>query len=839
LLLIEKLAQKPMSSEWIRGAAYYRNQRVHDLSAQQIGPDHRFVQGTVHAAAHYAGRLTLCDGNRQLSDWQCSCRQDRPNPCRHIIAILLGDRLTDQTEKTGLLVQADEQQNTAVIDAQPFKTDVHILFRYEKQTDQLLVFPRITVRNRSGQKLLSLNPCDPEDRIQNSRITGQTKGLRDKRLERSVIDFFAAWVDDRRGPVGCLTFAANNDLSFLVNKVLPGIPPQWHILYDSDLEKMLPQRKAVKIDFSRLKKRSAGLFAFNLSFHCDQLDISLDQLAAYIKGQQKWLLLNGQFIEATNKEQLSRLLEYLMHMQRGDPDGDEFVTNSGLSADLVLAADQTDQTAKTGSVHFDDSFRTLLNGLQKEDLIQKLDIPDTVSKLLRPYQKQGVQWLCFLKQYSLGGILADDMGLGKTLQVLTALAVNRNNRPALIVCPKTLVYNWHREARRFTPDLKVTVIQGDQATRRYLLRQAADCDLVITSYGLLQRDLASYLALTYTCCVLDEAQVIKNPDTHLARNVKQIRAEQRLALSGTPMENDLEDLWSIFDFVLPGYLGNRNVFRAQYAEANREQLLRRIKPFLLRRTKADVLPELPAKTEETIYTALTQNQLALYQQTLISVRQSISAASDLGIAQTRIAILAGLTRLRQICIHPGLVHSQYRNASGVSGKLRLFDELLQNCLANRHRVLVFSQFTQMLSILVHYLENQSITYCYLDGRTRDRTTEIDRFNRQSDIPVFLISLKAGGFGLNLTAADTVILFDPWWNPMVEDQAADRVHRIGQTKAVTVYRLIAQGTIEERIERLQESKRLDFDQIINSTAHNDRQSLSLADLQALLEADDPR
>ena len=341
--------------------------------------------------------------------------------------------------------------------------------------------------------------------------------------------------------------------------------------------------------------------------------------------------------------------------------------------------------------------------------------------------------------------------------------------------------------------------------------------------------------MEFDVCIIDESQMIKNPETHLARHVKKIKAGQRIALTGTPMENSILDLWSVFDFILPGYLGQKDAFRIQYEQADRDRLLQRITPFLLRRTKSDVLPELPEKIEETLYAPLTQNQLSLYQQALVQIRSAMKEEiTRQGLAQSRMAILAGLTRLRQICNHPGLLHDAYRSVQGISGKLELFDEILHALLANGHKILVFSQFTQMLAILSRRLQDQQIPFCYLDGQTQDRQQVIQRFNTAPELPVFLISLKAGGFGLNLTAADTVILYDPWWNPMVEDQAADRAHRFGQKKAVTVYRLISQGTIEEKMENLQERKRQEFDQVVNRSGCQGDLPLSLEDLKALLD-----
>ncbi len=705
-------------------------------------------------------------------------------------------------------------------------TDVHILFRYQKQNDRILVFPRLIKRNSAGQKIMSANPLDPDDISVSSQAADRMAVLRDRSAEREVVAFFQPWLRQQQEMVGCLTFDAVTDLPLLVEQLLPAMPSGWHVLYDQAFEKIVPKKKTISADFNNLRPSGSDLLSFDLAFHCDQAGIDPEQLQAYLDGQQKWLLVNGQFIEAANKAQLGRLLELLSRLRQAE---DGYASDPAHVAALVMVG------SETASARFDATFAALRSGLDMAPPAGA--VPGPLSALLRPYQRQGVHWLQFLGQYRLGGILADEMGLGKTLQVLASLASRPRSRPSLIVCPKTLMFNWLSEARRFVPELKAVLIQGDQPYRRHLLRQADAFDLLITSYPLVQRDIEAYRKLEFDCCILDEAQMIKNPDTHLARHVKHLKASQRIALTGTPLENNLGELWSLFDFVLPGYLGPRDAFAVEYEDTDRTKLLSRIKPFILRRVKQDVLPELPAKIEETCLVPLTQNQLALYQQTLEQIRRDMNQSiQQHGLARSRMAILAGLTRLRQICNHPGLLHDAYLAQHGVSGKLTRFGEMLRDLLANGHKVLVFSQFTQMLAIIRRHLQDRQIGYCYLDGQTRERQQVVQRFNTDSQVPVFLISLKAGGFGLNLTAADTVILFDPWWNPMVEDQAADRVHRIGQHRTVSIYRLITQNTIEEKMALLQERKKLLFDQVINASAGHVEGKIELADLKALLDPD---
>ncbi|MBC8096295.1 MAG: DEAD/DEAH box helicase, partial [Akkermansiaceae bacterium] len=450
----------------------------------------------------------------------------------------------------------------------------------------------------------------------------------------------------------------------------------------------------------------------------------------------------------------------------------------------------------------------------------KLDCPPLgdLESVLRPYQKHGVAWLRFLRENHFGGILADEMGLGKTLQTLAFLRSRRSEavdsgKPSLIVCPTSLVFNWVAEATRFTPDLKVLPLQGPDRHTRF--DQIQQYDLIVTSYALIRRDAEKYRELEFDTVVLDEAQHIKNRQTQNAQAVKAIRGQHRLVLTGTPLENSVLDLWSIFDFLMPGYLGTAKDFRERYElpiakEKNSEaqsRLARRLRPFMLRRLKREVAADLPEKIEQVSFCELTPDQRAVYQQVIESTRKEVLAAVGAqGIAKSRMLVLTALLRLRQICCDLRLLKLDGVKPETASGKLDLFAELLQEVIDGGHRVLVFSQFVGMLTLLEERLKEEGVEFCYLDGSTQNRAAVVEKFQKTSSIPVFLISLKAGGVGLNLTGADTVIHFDPWWNPAVEAQATDRAHRIGQTRVVTSYKLITRDTIEEKILTLQNRKR---------------------------------
>lgn len=440
-----------------------------------------------------------------------------------------------------------------------------------------------------------------------------------------------------------------------------------------------------------------------------------------------------------------------------------------------------------------------------------------LENVLRPYQKQGVAWMRFLRQHGFGGILADEMGLGKTLQTLTHLSLARHEQspktPSLVVCPTSLVFNWAAEAARFVPELRVLVLDGPRRHSRFA--DIPSSDLVITSYALLRRDADHYRTAEFETVVLDEAQHIKNRQTQNSQAVKAIRCRHRLVLTGTPLENSVSDLWSIFDFLMPGYLGAAQEFKERYEipitrdkdERAQSRLARRIKPFLLRRLKKEVAADLPDRIDQQLWCDLTPDQAAAYQQVLeASRREVMDAVGAQGLAKSRMVVLTALLRLRQICCDLRLLKLENLDPSACSSKLDLLAEVMDEAIDGGHRMLVFSQFVELLRLVRARLDEQGIQYCYLDGSTSDRGAEVGRFQTQSQIPVFLISLKAGGTGLNLTGADTVIHLDPWWNPAIEDQATGRAHRIGQSRTVTSYKLVTRGTVEEKIVQLQSRKR---------------------------------
>ena len=461
----------------------------------------------------------------------------------------------------------------------------------------------------------------------------------------------------------------------------------------------------------------------------------------------------------------------------------------------------------------DDSFKKIIKDIKNVN-----DISFTpkfnINRLLRSYQKTGYNWLKNLEYYGFGGILADDMGLGKTIQVIALLEDSVNNKiPSIVICPSSLYINWEKEIKRFSNNMKTLIISGSADQRENLIEKIPDYDVVITSYDLLKRDIEKYKNYKFKYVIADEAQYIKNNNTKNAKALKDLRSEVRFALTGTPIENSLAELWSIFDFIMPGYLYTYKKFKDEFEtfiikendKIVMNKLQRLVAPFVLRRIKKDVLKELPDKTEQIMYSKMDDEQQKLYNSYLalakVKMKQEIEAN---GFEQSRFKILSLITRLRQICCHPSLFLDNY---NGDSSKLNQCIEIIKDATNSGHKILLFSGFTSMFDIITKRLDENNIKYFMLTGKTKSdiRVEMVDKFNKSEDVKVFLISLKAGGTGLNLTGADMVIHYDPWWNLSAQNQATDRAYRIGQRSNVQVFKLITQNSIEEKILKLQDKK----------------------------------
>lgn len=471
-----------------------------------------------------------------------------------------------------------------------------------------------------------------------------------------------------------------------------------------------------------------------------------------------------------------------------------------------------EQNDNTVQLQLGSTLRRLLEDIRNPDKLE-FPVPDSLAGVLRDYQRVGYRWLKTLAHYRFGGVLADDMGLGKTLQSITYIVsvlpeIREQKLPALIVAPASLIYNWASELRKFAPDIRPVIADGSRTARSSLVRDAYRADVIITSYPLLRMDVDLYAEQPFHSLILDEAQSFKNHSTQTAHAVKAVQASHRFALTGTPVENHLEELWSIYNVVFPELFQSRKDFN----DLTREQIAKRVRPFLLRRLKTDVLTELPEKIETMQTSSLLPDQKKLYTAYLARLQQeTLKHLNEEGFQKSRIKILAGLTRLRQICCHPALFVEDYR---GSSAKFEQLLDIIEECRSAGKRALIFSQFTQMLGLIGRELGYQGVSHFYLDGQTpaAERVELCNRFNA-GERDMFLISLKAGGTGLNLTGADTVILYDLWWNPAVEQQAADRAHRMGQKNIVQVIRLVTQGTVEDKMYELQQRKKNLIEEVI--------------------------
>ncbi len=572
--------------------------------------------------------------------------------------------------------------------------------------------------------------------------------------------------------------------------------------------------------------RSAGQFKMDVSSGVDWFElhgeaefegqtIPLPELLAALRRGERFITLGDGSLGVLPEEWVKKLAPVA---RLGEVEGDHLRFQSAQAALLdAWLAEEPEAT-------FDEAFVRARERLRSFAGIAPAQEPPGFSGELRPYQRAGVGWLHYLRDFRFGGCLADDMGLGKTIQVLALLEARRTLReaeglpPSLIVVPRSLVFNWLAEAARFTPELRVLDHTGTGRTKKK--DPFAGCDLVLTTYGTLRRDVAALRETEFDYLILDEAQAIKNADSQTAKAARLLRGRHRLALTGTPIENHLGELWSLLEFLNPGLLGASPLLAANSEElrnpdpATRTRIACGVRPFLLRRTKEQVAPELPPKLEQTLFCELPEKQRQLYDELRDHYRAALGARIGMqGFGRSKILLIEALLRLRQAACHPGLLDKE--RAAEPCAKLDLLLPQLQEILAEGHKALVFSQFTSFLALLREQLEAERLPYLYLDGATRDRRERVEAFQSDPEIRLFLISLKAGGLGLNLTAADYVYLLDPWWNPAVESQAIDRTHRIGQTRPVFACRIVARDTVEEKILELQKTKRDLADAVIQA------------------------
>ncbi len=637
--------------------------------------------------------------------------------------------------------------------------------------------------------------------------------LRDGRGETELLDFFSdAGFVVRQGRI--VLRRAKDILAFCTQGVTD-LGKLAEVFVSEAFRKMKPRRFSGTASF----RMQGGRLLFSLLEGKKPVGELLPVLKAIEARQQYVRLKSGEFLDIRDMTALAPVAQELLEAAalddpQAEPDARELnfgayraaymVTMLKMAGGDTKATDEVQNTAKAFSEHSDTA----------ENFV-----PVRLRKKLTPYQMRGAGWILSLYESRMGGILADEMGLGKTVQVIAALSAAKKKNGAsqnLIVTPTSLIYHWLAEFKRFDKNLTIRLVTGLREDRRKELQNIMgdrSVDVVLTSYPLLRRDIDLIKTMPFRFAILDEAQFVKNAQSIGAAAVKEVDAQVRIALTGTPMENHMGELWSIFDFVLPGYLGRQASFLRRYGGSEHaEELQERIKPFIMRRLKSEVLKDLPEKHEQSLYAAMTPEQELIYNQLLETLRTHVGEALSSGsLPRARMQVLSILLKLRQVCCHPKLFLDDYE---GTSGKLELLIQTVKQAIDDKRRLLIFSQFVGMLQIIRKRLNREGIKTLYLDGSTQPELRQelCDRFNG-GEGQVFLISLKAGGTGLNLMGADLVIHYDPWWNPAVEEQAIDRAHRIGQTREVDVIRMIAQGTIEEKVTDLSKRKRAVFDRVV--------------------------
>ena len=655
--------------------------------------------------------------------------------------------------------------------------------------------------------------------------------LRDDRIERQAIDLLARYMEPQRdAPAGLFEIAEQSKIETFLEEGVPALLAQGEVYLTDAFRAMEAPRPKITVGVS-VQGNLLDLKLDTGEFPAEELRALLDTLRAKKRYHR---LRDGRLLR------LDDSMETLEGLDEMLADAGTDLTAGHTRLPLYRAPSLDQALAEQNGIGFsrDDAFRRISRSFHS---VADADfaLPESLQNVLRRYQRTGYRWLRMLDQYGMGGILADDMGLGKTLQVLAYLLAKKQEgvrRPSLIVCPASLVLNWAEEAARFVPELRVLAVDGDAAHRAAMVPHYGEYDLIVTGYDLLRRDIASYDAQSFYACILDEAQAIKNHTTQKYKAVCQVKSQMRLALTGTPIENRLSELWSIFSFLMPGYLYRYTTFRERLekpivldgSEAATRRLNQLTSPFILRRMKSEVLKELPPKLEYVRHVQMDTQQRKLYLAGVLDAKEKIGAAGP----QDRLQALAALTRLRQICCDPRLAVDSW---DGESAKLNACMELVSSAVDGGHQILLFSQFTSMLDLIRERMDAAGISCFTLQGSTPKavRADLVRRFN-EGQASVFLISLKAGGTGLNLTAADIVIHYDPWWNVAAQNQATDRCYRIGQKSTVQVYKLITQNTVEEKILELQAAKQDLADKVAGS-AEGALLQMSPQDLMQLLES----
>ncbi|MCR5146547.1 MAG: DEAD/DEAH box helicase, partial [Clostridia bacterium] len=710
-----------------------------------------------------------------------------------------------KVKKSLVYDKLDQQEVEKVI---PKELYVKVYLDYDKKN-------YITADVRFGYDNFEFNPFKEEN----------VEIARDVLKESEIMDIFikTGFMFDKEN---YRLILANDDLiyNFLSNEIEQYMRKFEVLATEEFKQKQIREPKVsnigVKIENNLLEVNFDGL-GFELSELKDIMD-------KYKLKKKFHRLKNGEFINLEENETIDLLENLKTNLDIDFKEIEQGEIKLPIFRSLYL--DRLLKESKIKNITKDDNYKNIVEKIDNKDIDENAQLPKGLNAHLRSYQETGFKWLKTLDSYNFGGILADDMGLGKTIQlvsVILAYTENCNDKPktSLVICPSSLTLNWFNEIQKFAPSLKVMLINGNANERKNKIRQLDDYDVIIASYDILKRDIDIYKDMKYEFkyVIADEAQYIKNNNTQNFKAIKEIKAETRYALTGTPIENSLSELWSIFDFVMPGYLFSYKKFKELYETpivrdedgSAMRKLKMLIEPFILRRIKEDVLTELPDKTITILNNEMEEEQQKIYMSYMTQVKEEIETEISInGFEKSQIKILSLLMRLRQICCHPGLFIENYK---GESSKLNQCIQIVKDAIESGHKILLFSGYTSMFDIIEEEFKKENISYYKLTGQTKvgDRIRLVDEFNENPDIKVFLISLKAGGTGLNLIGADMVIHYDPWWNLSAENQATDRTYRIGQKKNVQVYKLITKNSIEEKIYELQQKKAKLIDNMLST------------------------
>jgi superfamily II DNA or RNA helicase len=875
MLFDESLLRSTVEAELFqRGKTYFLDRSVEGVTVRRAKNDDILITGRVLGGEMYESTLRLSAKADKVIFFDCTCPFDW-GMCKHVVALGLealsydlekntlpsskervSQVLSAYAKNSGVAVTEDEIADLAAsIDHDQHKvqrqsrTQRHSLdevvarISYDRMHDSFAVEGLA----RYGKYEFPLGDTELPDRYEqvvDDRFEVDVIMRLEGAEEDAVVDISDAIGTERDEvkkkwiiPSGKLLEFVRVGLEELRDRVTVELDETAKPMFDIDTID-------IEADVSFRQSTGVDWFSFSVDWHCQQTKVDKLAIEQALGSNEPYVRLsNGRFARIGNGAELKPMMDWMKATEEAEEKGTRRTRLFHVPELLFLV--QSIRHAHLEGV--ESSLEKFMDDVKRGSLSEPVTLSPSLEKILRPYQKDGVAWLAFLQRYGFGGVLADEMGLGKTVQTLAFLEMLRASKtigkkaPALVICPKTLLSVWQQEANMYTPDARVLVVDGTPPERKAKIDGIHEYDLILTSYSLMQRDLPHYLEskTTFSVCVLDEAHFIKNAVTQTALTMKAIPSRFRLALTGTPLENGVHELWSVFDFLMPGFFGTARAFTANYSRPIRERndqqalekLRRKLKPFMLRRTKEMMASELPPKIEQEITCRLSPEQLVLYTRTLEQIRSDVTRlVEEQGFEKSKIEILAALTKLRRVCDHPSFLDPRLPGDPSLSGKLEGVLEFIYEAIRGNHKVLVFSQFTTMLDLVRQALEKDGIDSATIEGSTKDRAMEIAKF--RSKVSVFLLSLKAGGTGLTLTEADTVLLIDPWWNPQAEKQAMDRAHRIGQTKTVNVYKFVAKETIEEKMLELQKKKQGVFDAIMQDATQS-IESLTWEDVKGLL------